>query len=471
MRSLQLFELWAQPIATVSTSAIQTTLGDILEPPRGGKGRKLIDHSLMKALRQAVDPMLTLAQNAKAAARPLSLASTQTKNKALEAMAARLRKAAPDILKANGLDLKAAKTAKKNAAFLDRLMLDAARVESMAKAVEQVAALPDPIGEETDHWSRPNGLAIRKVRLPLGVVLMIYESRPNVTSDAAALCLKSGNAVILRGGKESLHSNQAIVKALAAGLTQAGLPSTSVQLVQDTEHASLLRLIQLEGLIDLCIPRGGEGLIRFVAENARVPVVKHYKGVCHVYVDKTADLDMAEKIVLNAKAQRPGVCNAAECLLVDRGIAAEFLPKVAKSLIAKNVELRGCPSTVTLLKRAQVPVTRAAPDDFGREFLELILAIRVVKDLDGALEHIAQFGSEHTEAIVTDDDRAARRFEREVTASAVVVNASTRFNDGGELGLGAEIGISTSRLHAFGPMGLRELTSQKYVIHGKGQVR
>jgi glutamate-5-semialdehyde dehydrogenase len=303
------------------------------------------------------------------------------------------------------------------------------------------------------------------------VVLMIYESRPNVTSDAAALCLKSGNAAILRGGSEAHHSNQAILGAIQQGLRDGGLPADAVQLVPTTDREAMLALIQMEGLIDLCIPRGGEGLIRFVAENARVPVVKHYKGVCHVYVHTQANLDMAREIILNAKAQRPGVCNAAECLLVDRSVAETFLPRAGQALRQAGVELRGCPTTVTLLRREGVACGAATPDDYGREFLDLILAVRVVRDLDDALGHIAQYGSEHTEAIVTRSLPASERFTREVTASAVVVNASTRFNDGGELGLGAEIGISTSRLHAFGPMGLRELTSQKYVVHGQGQVR
>ena len=413
----------------------------------------------------------SLAENARAASRALSIAPTQQKNDALRGMARHLRAAAPSILAANAEDVAAARSAGKNPAFVDRLLLDAPRLEAMARAVEEVAALEDPVGEVTEHWKRPNGLQVRKVRLPLGVVLMIYESRPNVTSDAGALCLKSGNAVLLRGGSESARSNQAIAQALQAGLEEAKLPGHALQVVPAGERESLLELLKLEGLIDLCIPRGGEGLIRFVAENARIPVVKHYKGVCHVYVHQEADLDMAARITVNAKASRPGVCNAAECLLVDRAVADRFLPEVGRLLAEQHVELRGCPTTVAVLSRAGVPVKPAAEDDYGREFLELILAIRVVKDVDAALAHIARYGSEHTEAIVTADPEVAERFTREVTASGVIWNASTRFNDGGELGLGAEIGISTSRLHAFGPMGLRELTSQKYVVHGRGQVR
>ncbi|MBN1206023.1 MAG: glutamate-5-semialdehyde dehydrogenase [Myxococcaceae bacterium] len=419
----------------------------------------------------AKEDVRSLAETAKAASRVLAIAPTEQKDAALRSMARHLRAAAPALLAANAEDVAAARAAGKNAAFVDRLLLDASRLEAMARAVEAVADLKDPVGEVTEHWKRPNGLQVSKVRLPLGVVLMIYESRPNVTSDAAALCLKSGNAVLLRGGSESARSNQAISAALSTGLREAGLPERCVQVVPAGEHESLLELLKLEGLIDLCIPRGGEGLIRFVAENARIPVVKHYKGVCHVYVHEAADLDMATRITVNAKASRPGVCNAAECLLVDRAVAERFLPEVGRALADKKVELRGCPTAVAVLSRAGVPVKPAAEDDFGREFLDLILAVRVVKDVDAALAHIARYGSEHTEAIVTQDKEVAARFTREVTASGVMWNASTRFNDGGELGLGAEIGISTSRLHAFGPMGLRELTSQKYVVHGRGQVR
>ena len=407
-----------------------------------------------------------LARASRTAARVLVSASTQQKDDALAAMAKALRAARVHIAEENALDVADAKAAGKNAAFLDRLLLDEKRVDAMAAAVDAVRALPDPVGEVTERWTRPNGLRVRKERLPLGVVLMIYESRPNVTSDAAALCLKSGNAAILRGGSESFRSNRAIETALQHGLTDAGLPRECIQLVPTTDRESMLELLKLDGLIDLCIPRGGEGLIRFVVEHARVPVVKHYQGVCHVYVEKTADLDIAEAVIVNAKASRPGVCNAAECLLVDAAIAADFLPRAAKALKAKHVELRADERALQL-----IDATPAKPDDFGREFLDLILAVKVVDGFDAALAHIAEFGSEHTEAIVTRDDALAKRFTREVTASAVMVNASTRFNDGGELGLGAEIGISTSRLHAFGAMGLRELTAQKYVVEGEGQTR
>jgi len=404
-----------------------------------------------------------LAERAKTAARSLGHASTKQKNAALSAVARELLAAKEEISAANALDLADAARDGKNDAFIDRLRID---VAACAAAVRAVTKLDDPVGKVTRAWRRPNGLRIKKVRLPLGVLLMIYESRPNVTTDAAALALKSGNAVILRGGKESLRTNLALAGAVRRGL-EGHLPADAVQLVPSADRAQLLELLSLDGLIDLCIPRGGEGLIRFVAENARVPVVKHYKGVCHVYVHAQADLKKATAIVVNAKTSRPGVCNAAECLLVDAKVAAKFLPGAARELIGRGVELRGCERTVALVPEAK----RAAPDDYGREFLELKLAVRVVDALDEALEHIARYGSEHTEAIVTKSKAAAERFEREVCASAVMWNASTRFNDGGELGLGTEVGISTSRLHAFGPMGLEELTAQKFVVEGNGQVR
>jgi glutamate-5-semialdehyde dehydrogenase len=412
--------------------------------------------------------MEALARKAKAASRALSHATTAQKNTALRAVAKALRAASAEIQAANREDVAAVS---EGSAFVDRLTLDGPRIEAMAKAVVQVAKLPDPVGKTTRTWSRPNGLKISKVRLPLGVLLMIYESRPNVTSDAAALALKSGNAVILRGGKESLRTNRAILKAVQRGLAAAKVPADAVQLVPTPGREAMLELLTFDGLIDLCIPRGGEGLIRFVAQNARVPVVKHYKGVCHVYVHAQADLAKARDILINAKASRPGVCNAAECLLVDAKVAPHFLPLAGGPLVERGVELRGDQRTVAILERHHVPVKAAAPDDYGREFLDLILAVRVVDGLDQALEHIARYGSEHTEAIITKSRSAAARFKREVCASAVIWNASTRFNDGGELGLGAEIGISTSRLHAFGPMGLEELTAQKFVVEGRGQLR
>lgn len=415
--------------------------------------------------------MTELAQAAKRASRSLMAASTEQKDTALRGIAQSLRESESIVCAANASDMQHAREAGKNDAFLDRLRLDAGRIETMAKAVEEIAALSDPVGEVTERWTRPNGLLVRKERLPLGVVMMVYEARPNVTTDAAALCLKSGNATILRGGSESLQSNRALIDAIHRGLHAAALPSECVQLVPTADRQSMLELLQLEGLIDLCIPRGGEGLIRFVVEHARIPVVKHYLGVCHVYVESSADLAMAEGIVINAKTSRPGVCNAAECLLVDAAIASTFLPVVAKSLVERGVELRCDETALRLLKKAQVPALPAQTNDFGREFLSLTLAVKVVSGFDDALAHIARYGSEHTEAIVTRNSELSKRFSREVCASGVIVNASTRFNDGGELGLGAEIGISTSRLHAFGPMGLKELTAQKYVVEGQGQVR
>jgi len=415
--------------------------------------------------------MRQLAEASCATCRTLANASSDTKNAALRDMARALRADAKSILSANEEDLAEAKAAGRSAAFLDRLALTPARIEAMAEAVEAIVALPDPVGEITERWKRPNGLQVSRMRLPLGVLLMIYEARPNVTSDAAALALKSGNAVILRGGREALRSNGAIARALRLGLISSGLPAEAVTLVTDVAHASLGALLELEGLIDLCIPRGGQGLVKFVHEHARIPVVEHAEGVCHVYVHADADPKKAEDIVLNAKTHRPGVCNAAECLLIDSAVAPELLPRLGSALSSKGVTLKACPIALPLLERSGVEAVPAAPDDFGREFLDLTMAVRVVPDLDAALDHIGRFGSEHTEALVSEDRNTQRRFVREVAASAVVVNASTRFNDGGELGLGAEIGISTSRMHAFGPMGLRELTSQKYVIHGTGQVR
>jgi glutamate-5-semialdehyde dehydrogenase len=415
--------------------------------------------------------MRRLAERAREAGRILAAAPTASKDRALRQAARALRASERAVLRANRKDVAAARAAGHGAAFVDRLALDSRRLAAIVQTLEAVAELPDPVGEVVEGWRRPNGLKVEKVRLPLGVVLMIYESRPNVTADAGALCLKSGNAAILRGGSESLESNRAIAAAMGVGLAAAALPEAALQLVPTTDRRALIELLRMDDAIDLCIPRGGEGLIRFVAQHARVPVVKHYQGVCHVYVHADADLAMAERIILNAKVQRPGVCNAAECLLVDRSVASRFLPGAGRALAEAGVELRGCPTSVTLLRRAAVPVKAAAPGDYGREFLDLILAVRVVRNLDQALEHVARYGSGHTEAIITDALPAAERFCREVASSAVMVNASTRFNDGAELGLGAEIGISTSRLHAFGPMGLKELTAQKYVVRGAGQIR
>jgi glutamate-5-semialdehyde dehydrogenase len=415
--------------------------------------------------------MRSLAAEAKRAARVVARASTEQKDRALRAAAAAIRTRRAAILEANRADLDAARAAGATDAFLDRLTLDDERLDGIAAALLEVADLPDPVGEVTRSWSRPNGLSIRKVRIPLGVVLMVYEARPNVTAEAAALCVKSGNACILRPGSDALASSLALGEAFAEGLEEAGLPGAAAQVVPVADREATFELLALDDLIDLAIPRGGTGLIRAVAERSRVPVVKHYQGVCHLFLDESAQVDDAVALAVNGKVQRPGVCNATECLLVHRAAAERLLPAVGRALADRGVELRCDPTALAILGRAGVPAIAACEEDFGKEFLDRILAVRVVGDLDGALAHIARYGSLHTEAILTNDLAAARRFEREVEASAVMVNASTRFNDGGELGLGAEIGISTTKLHAFGPMGLEELTTQKYVVEGRGHVR
>jgi glutamate-5-semialdehyde dehydrogenase len=417
------------------------------------------------------EEMRALACAARDAARELSRAPSEQKDEALRAAADALGKRSRAILAANRADVAAAKKAGQNAAFLDRLALDAGRLDGIARALGEVAALPDPVGEVTASWRRPNGLRVKKVRIPLGVVLMVYEARPNVTIDAAALCVKSGNAAILRPGSDALRSSLALGAAFADGLAAAGLPRAAAQVVPTPDREATFALLQLDDLIDLAIPRGGPSLIRAVAERSRVPVVKHYQGVCHLFLDASAPPEQAVALALNGKVQRPGVCNALECMLVHRASAGKLLPVVGRALAEAGVELRCDPASLAALRKAGVPAIAARPDDFGREFLDKILAVRVVAGLDGALDHIARYGSLHTEAILTKDLGSARRFEREVTASAVMVNASTRFNDGGELGLGAEIGISTTKLHAFGPMGLAELTTQKYVVEGDGHVR
>jgi glutamate-5-semialdehyde dehydrogenase len=415
--------------------------------------------------------MRKLAQAARDASRALGHASTRTKDEALRAAAEAIVKRSKRILAENAKDVEAARKGGESAAFQDRLALDEKRLAAVAKALLEVAALPDPVGEVTSSWRRPNGLAVKKVRIPLGVVLMVYEARPNVTIDAAGLCVKSGNAVILRPGSDALRSSLALAEAFSEGLAKAGLPAAAAQVVPTPDREATFELLALDDLIDLAIPRGGPSLIRAVAERSRVPVVKHYQGVCHLFLDQSAPVQQAVDLAMNGKVQRPGVCNALECLLVHRGAAGKLLPAVGRALADAGVELRCDPTSLTILKRAGVPAVPATPDDYGKEFLDKILAVRVVHDLDSALDHIARFGSLHTEAILTKDLAHARRFEREVVASAVMVNASTRFNDGGELGLGAEIGISTTKLHAFGPMGLAELTTQKFVVEGDGHVR
>jgi len=409
---------------------------------------------------------LELAERARTAWRELSRSSPDQRTRALRLFAEELESpaVANAIEVANAADVRAA--VGESAAFLDRLRLDGARQNAVARAVREVAALADPVGEVVEQTTRPNGLVVDRVRAPLGVVLMIYESRPGVTADAAALCLRSGNAVLLRGGSEALQSNSVLVAACQRALEGAGLPEDAVQLVPP-DRTLLDALLQQESRIDLCIPRGGKSLIRFIDERSRIPVVKHDQGVCHLYVAADADLDVAERIAVNAKAQRPGVCNALECLLVDARIAPTALPRIGRALREVAVELRADARALPHLPGAKL----AVPDDFGREFLDLILAVAVVDGIEGALGHIARYGSRHTEAICTRDAQLADRFVREVDASCALVNASTRFNDGSELGLGAEIGISTSKLHAYGPMGVRELTCTRFVVRGNGQVR
>ena len=409
--------------------------------------------------------MTELGQRAKVASRQVARASSAARNEALNRVADLLVERTGAVLAANADDLGRAEQAAADATSLDRLRLDGRRVEAMAAGLRNVAALPDPVGEVVDGWVRPNGLRVERVRVPLGVVGIIYENRPNVTSDAAGLCLKAGNAVLLRGSSSAISSNMVIAAALRDGLDKAGLPVDSVTLVEDTSRASAISFMQLNGFIDCLIPRGGPSLLASVLEHATVPFVVDGAGNCHVYVDRAADLSMAEAIVVNAKTQRPGVCNSAETVLVHREVADAFLPRLSAALA--GVTLRGDART-----RAVLPdVAPASEEDFATEFLDLTLSVAVVDDLDGAIDHIARFSSGHSEAIVTGDLAAANRFTTEVDAAAVLVNASTRFVDGEELGLGAEIGISTQKLHARGPMGLRELTSVKYVVNGSGQVR
>lgn len=408
-----------------------------------------------------------LGRRARAAARILATAPEAQKNLWLEKTAAALYTRSNEILQANECDLAAARSDGLNSAQIDRLLLSPDRLQSAAKGLRQIAALPDPIGRVLNSSARPNGLLVQKVGVPLGVIFFIYESRPNVTLDAAGLCVKSGNAVILRGGSEALQSNTVLVKIIREALGDADLPADDAQLVADPDRAVVGRLLRMNQWIDLTIPRGGENLIRRVAEEARMPVLKHFKGNCHVYVDQSADLKMAEQIVVNAKCQRPGVCNAAESLLIHQTVASKFLPSISDALRQRGVELRGCEQTRRLVPN----VKPATEEDFAAEYLDLIMSVKVVSDLDEAINHIARYGSQHSDAIVTNDRDAARRFTAGVDSSAVLVNASTRFNDGFEFGLGAEIGISTDKFHARGPCGLQELTSYKYIVYGEGQVR
>jgi glutamate-5-semialdehyde dehydrogenase len=409
----------------------------------------------------------TKARAARAASRALALCSTRTKNEALTQMARGLEEKTGAILDANRSDLERARATGVPRAFLDRLTLTDARIETMAFGLREIAALPDPVGETVDATRRPSGLEISRVRVPLGVIGFIYESRPNVTVDAAGLCVKSGNAVVLRGGSEAIESNALIAAVLAKAMEKTGAPSDAIQFVEVTDRAAVAAMLQQDGLIDLIIPRGGEDFVRWVAEHSRIPILKHDKGLVHVFVDAAADLDMATTIVHNAKTHRPSVCNALETLLVDRAVADRFLPMVAARLGEAGVELRGCPETL-----ARVPSARpASAADWDEEYLDLILAIRVVDGLEAAIDHIRRHGSGLAEAIVTNDLGHSRRFTREVDAAAVLVNASTRLVDGSQFGLGAEMGISTSRVHARGPVGVRELTTTKFIVQGDGQLR
>ena len=413
------------------------------------------------------DYMETLGRQARAASRQMAKASTAAKNAALLAMAADIRARSAELLAANAADVAEAKANGLDAALLDRLTITAKSVEAMAQGLEQVAALPDPIGEISDMKFRPTGIQVGKMRVPLGVVGIIYEARPNVTADAAALCLKSGNAAILRGGKEALRCNQAIAASVRAGLAAAGLPETAVQVVVTTDRAAVGHLVAMPEFVDVIVPRGGKGLIERIAKEARVPVIKHLDGNCHVYIDVSADPAKALKILENAKCQRLGTCNTAESLLVARPVAATLLPQLAAMLTARGVEMRGCEETRKLVPQAKA----ATEEDYYTEYLAAIISCKVVADVDEAIAHINKYSSAHTEAIVTEDYTRAMRFLREVDSSSVMVNASTRFADGFEYGLGAEIGISTDKFHARGPVGLEGLTSQKWIVFGNGEVR
>ncbi len=411
----------------------------------------------------------TLGQQARHAARQLSRADTATKNKALESIAQTLIDHADVLIAANAHDLDAGKTNGLDNAMLDRLSIDRARIAAMAEGVRQMIALPDPVGAISDMNYMPSGIQLGKMRVPIGVIGIIYESRPNVTVDAATLCLKSGNAVILRGGSEAAHSNRALAACIQQGLAKAGLPETAVQVVPTTDREAVGAMLRARGLIDVMIPRGGKSLTERVANESLIPVIKHLDGICHVYIDDTADIQKALKVAINAKTHRYGVCNAMETLLVAEAIADDILPALAASYVAKGVELRGCARTRAILD--EVEVKPATEDDWSTEYLAPILSIRVVDDLDMAIEHIETYGSHHTDAIIAEDISRARRFLREVDSSSVMVNASTRFADGFEYGLGAEIGISTDKLHARGPVGLEGLTTQKWIVLGDGHIR
>jgi len=411
--------------------------------------------------------IMDISRQAAKAAHTLALLDTETKNKVLTDMAAALREQKEFIIKENESDLSAARDNNLAASMIDRLTLNDERIEAMAEGIEVIVSLDDPVGQLRDITERPNGIKIRKMRVPLGVVCMIYEARPNVTADAGALCFKSGNGVILRGGKEALKSSQAIASVMHSVLTKHGLPTALISVIPDPDRALLMELMQQRDSIDLIIPRGGEGLINYVTENSTIPVIQHFKGVCHLYVDKDADLEVALNLLLNGKTQRTGVCNALEGLVVHQDVADEFLNLCAVVLRQEGVKINADAKAAEYFDNATV----LADNEFGEEYLDLELAIRIVPSFDAAVEHIAQFGSNHTEVICTKDDAAAELFQRSVDASVVMVNASSRFSDGSQLGLGAEIGIATTKLHAYGPMGLESLTTEKYLVNGVGQVR
>jgi glutamate-5-semialdehyde dehydrogenase len=408
-----------------------------------------------------------IVRDAKNASRLTSIASTQLKNAALEQMALNLINNKNTLMTENEKDLKAAEANGLSSAMIDRLRLTDSRIEAMAEGIREVISLSDPVGEITEEIVRANGLDIKKVRVPIGVIIIIYESRPNVTADAASLCLKTGNATILRGGKESIHSNIAIFRQISAALEKVGLDKNAIQVIETTDREAVSHLLKADEYVDLVIPRGGEGLIRNVVENSTIPVIKHYKGVCHVYVDEFANPDMAREVCLNAKLQRPGTCNAMETMLVHEKLSGTFLPDVFKGMSEAGVELRGCEKSRQILP----DIKQATEEDWSAEYLEKILSVKVVSSIDDAIEHISTYGSSHSDCIITEDKSNAQKFTDEVDSAAVYVNASTRFTDGFEFGMGAEIGISTDKLHARGPMGLKELTSYKYIVHGTGQIR
>ncbi|PLY01928.1 MAG: glutamate-5-semialdehyde dehydrogenase [Desulfuromonas sp.] len=408
-----------------------------------------------------------LAREARAASHILAALSTTVKNELLQQMASALEQNRSSLISENEKDLAAAHDRGLSTAMIDRLVLDEDRIKGMADGLREVAELPDPVGEITGIWRRPSGIEVGRMRIPLGVIGIIYESRPNVTADAAGLCLKSGNAVVLRGGSEAIHSNNAIGRILQQQLETLGLPKAAVQVIMTTDRNAVNVLLEQEEYIDLIIPRGGEGLIRFVSDNSRIPVIKHYKGVCHTFVDASADFEMAESICINAKVQRPGVCNSMETLLIHKDIAETFVPRIVAAMQKNGVELRGCPLT----REFAPDLKEATEEDWYAEFLDLILAVRVVADMAQAIEHIQTYSSLHTEVIITSDYSNSQEFLRKVNSSVVMVNASSRFSDGNQFGLGAEIGISTTKLHSFGPMGLEDLTTRKFIVLGDGQIR